>query len=913
MNTKAIVTTGLAAFWVLMGIGTLKPGRIDSPVSLGDEDNPRARDEMEFLIQRDPATNTIPRDIYRRERQFANRIPTREEAALQKGMGVQELVWVERGPNNVGGRSRVLAADVANVGTLIAGSVAGGIWKTTNDGASWRLTLSPSQIHTTSCIAQDVRPGKTHIWYVGTGEFRGSTTNNTRWGAFYRGDGIYKSTDNGESWTLLPSTSSGTPQQTDAFDYVWNVAVNPANLVQDEVYAATWNGVYRSTNGGTSWVMVQPSDSGLVNTAGFSTDVAITSTGVVYAHTKQGGTPKIWRSPEGVTWTDIKPSTFPTSTGRIVFGIAPSNPNVVYVFVESANNMPATAGHQLWKYTHSTSGGTWENRGGNLPSDLSTQTGYDQLVQVKPDDENFVLIGGTNLYCSTNGFASTAATTTIGGYPFWPNGNHHPDLHSGAFRPGNPNVYYSGHDGGISRADDIRLPSMVWTSLNNGYNVTQFYSVAIGPDSGDNAIVAGAQDNGSQATNQPGLSAWTMVSSGDGTVVEMAPLAHDRMYTQSQNGPLYKISRAGAYIGSMQPSGSTRALFVNPIALDPNDPRILYYGAGKSTAPTVWSGLWRNSNAPSGTSTVGWTALTATDVGTPSGWTRAVSCIGISKANSPNVVYFGTTDGIVKRVDSANSTSPLVTDVTPPGLNGGTAQGGFVRCIAVDPTNSQKALVAFGNYNFQNLWYTTNGGQTWTDVEGNLAGPDGPSIRWAVMFFIGNQLNIYLATSIGVLMTDNLNGSSTIWTQAAATAIGNILIGYLDYRASDRTLAAGTHARGVFTTQLPSGPTSVDAQAGHPAEFRLHQNFPNPFSAAGSDVVGGNASTTIAFTLGRASFVSLKVFDVAGREVGTLLEQNMAAGTHAHTFRAHHLAAGVYLYRLSAGGVTQTRKMVVVR
>ncbi|HXG00173.1 MAG TPA: sialidase family protein, partial [Bacteroidota bacterium] len=318
MNRGKTLLPGMILFACLMVVHGLAPDHSLNETrvwpSTGDANNPRARDEMEFLIQRDPVANAIPPDIHRREQQFAKRIPALEQVALQKGTGLRSLVWSERGPNNVGGRTRVLAADVANIGTLIAGAVAGGIWKSTNDGASWRLVLAPQQIHTTSCIAQDVRPGKTHIWYVGTGEFRGSTTNNTRWGAFYRGDGIYKSTDNGETWALLPSTTSGTPQTTDAFDYVWNVATNPVNLTQDEVYAATWNGIYRSTNGGATWTLVQWADSAAALTAGYATDVVVTSTGVVYAYTKQNGSPRVWRSEDGVTWTDIKPSNFPTST-----------------------------------------------------------------------------------------------------------------------------------------------------------------------------------------------------------------------------------------------------------------------------------------------------------------------------------------------------------------------------------------------------------------------------------------------------------------------------------------------------------------------------------------------------------------------------------------------------------------------
>lgn len=914
---RALIASGVLAFLGVMMLYHAGPKMPLVPASTGSPDNPRARDEMEFLITRDPVTDRIPDRIYARERAFAATLPTREQAALAKGTAVPSLLWVERGPNNVGGRTRVFAADVANPGVLIAGAVAGGIWKSTDDGASWMLKLEPGQIHTTTCIAQDTRPGKTHVWFVGTGEFRGSTTNDTRWGAFYRGDGIYKSTNNGESWALLPSTTSGTPQSTESFDYVWNVATNPANTSQDEVFAATWNGIYRSTNGGTSWEPALASDSGLVNTSRVTTDVVVTSTGVIYAHTRDNGVPRIWRSPDGVNWTGITPATFPTSTGRIVFGAAPSNPNVMYIFVEQANNTPATAGHQLWKYTYvsgngSGTGGTWENRGGNLPGDLSTQSGYDMTVHVKPDNENFVMIGGTNLYRSTNGFASSAATSTIGGYPYWPGQNHHPDLQSGMFKPGNPNVFYSGHDGGLSRCNDITAPTIVWDNLNNGYNVTQFYSVSISPDSGDHYLLAGAQDNGSQGTPLPGISAWEMVSSGDGTVVECAPVADDRLYTQSQNGPLYRLNRSLTLFSSFRPSGSNNALFVNPIALDPNNSNILYYGSGKSSAPTMTSGLWRCDNAPNASSTSGWTAINATDVGVASGWVRRVSTIGISSANNANVVYYGTTDGIVRRVDNATSATPVVTDITPPGLNGGTAQGGFVRCVAVDPTNSARALVAFGNYSFRNLWYTTDGGATWTDVEGNTAGANGPSVRWATMVYAGNQLQVYLATSIGVLMTTNLNGTSTVWTQAAADAIGNVLIAYLDYRPSDRTLAVGTHARGVFTTQVPASPTDVREEGSLPAEFSLGQNYPNPF----------NPSTTITFRIpdnstgkhdGNRLNVSLKIFDVQGREVATLVDAPLAPGEHAARLDASRLSSGVYIYRLTAGATSLARKMTLLR
>ena len=874
-----------------------RPHRLP-PMALGTEDDPDAQAEMEFLIQRDPRANAIPRGIHGREIQFARALPARAAGAFRLGPDaattLQPLVWTERGPNNVGGRTRAFAIDVSNPTTLLAGSVAGGIWRSMDDGASWSLRTSPGQIHTTTCIAQDRRAGRTSTWYVGTGELRGSTTNATRWGSLYLGDGIFKSTDGGSSWTLLPSTSSGTPQTTDPFDYVNSIATNPANGAQDEVLAATYRGIYRSVDGGGSWAQVIASDSGY-------TDVAIEPGGPMYAITRTGSLIRVWRSSNGTAWNVITPAAFPTAATRIVIGLAPSNPQVVYFFAYGVN-APSMNGHQFWKYTYvsgngSGAGGTWENRTANLPADIFTQTGYDQIVVVKPDDENFVLIGGTDLYRSTDGFATTGAITLIGGYPFFPDGNHHPDQQSGAFSPANPKVYYSTNDGGVQKAPDITLPGMVWSSLDHGYNVTQFYSVAIPPDAASNLILAGAQDNGSRLGNAPGASDWTMPFGGDGTIVEVSPLAQDRLYTQFQNGFMQRMRWDGTDIVDITPLNSTNRIFVNPIVLDPNSPALLYYAGGSASAV---SGIWRNDNAPLADTLLGWVALPGTDVGDGVGYARRISALGISMANSPNVLYYGTTDGIVKRAVNANTGAPTVSNVSPPGLNAGTAQGGFVRCIAVDPTSSDRALVAFGNYNFQSLWYTTNGGASWTDVEGNLAGPAGPSIRWATMFYVDGQLLVFLGTSIGVLSTTALAGGSTVWAQEAGTEIGNVLIAYMDYRPSDNTLAVATHARGVFTTQF----VPVTAVGGRgSARVFLSQSYPNPT----------NGPATITFDLPRATEVSLRLYDVSGREVAMLANGPRAGGRHVVPVAAERLAPGTYHYLLRALGTVETRRLVVRR
>jgi hypothetical protein len=244
---------------------------------------------------------------------------------------------------------------------------------------------------------------------------------------------------------------------------------------------------------------------------------------------------------------------------------------------------------------------------------------------------------------------------------------------------------------------------------------------------------------------------------------------------------------------------------------------------------------------------------------------------------------------------------PTVTDVTPPGLSGGSFFGGFVRCVAVDPANSERALVAYGNYNFPSLRYTTDGGATWTNVEGNLGGPSGPSVRWATIFTIDGQLQVFLGTSIGVLSTSTLAGGATVWAQEAQSVIGNVIVGYMDFRASDNTLAIGTHARGVFTGRyLPNVGVEADAAA---RRAMLGPSYPNP----------ARASATIAFELPHASEVSLRLYDLTGREVAVLANGRREGGRHEVPVSTERLAPGAYYYVLKAAGAVETRKMLVRR
>ena len=770
---------------------------------IGVKDDPYARIEHEFMMLRDPVTNQIPLNIFRREQEFAKNLPKRIKSVLYKdnqGNETQALTWISRGPNNVGGRTRALGIDIRtttppNV-TIIAGGVSGGLWRSTNDGSNWSLVMSPAQLHSVTCLVQDRRSGKQDIWYAGSGEAVGNSATGGG-GSFFRGDGIFKSTDNGLTWNLITSTSTNTPQTFDqAFDYVHNIAIDQSNTTQDEIYVAASNVILRSTDGGTSWTTVLG-----VFFSSFISDVQVTSTGVVYATIPSGETNAgIWRSTNGTSWTDIIPGGFPSTYKRIVIGIAPSDENIVYFLGETTGGT-STLGHSLWRYD--ASGGSWSDRSANIPAfggsvgDFNSQGSYDLVIKIKPNDPNFVLIGGTNLYRSTDGFTNSGATTWIGGYSpinnisIYP--NQHPDQHAVSFLPGSNVIVYTGHDGGISKTNDITTTitanePVSWTNLNNSYHTTQFYSLSLAPESGSNAMMGGMQDNGTWFGDGAGSSNWTFYESGDGTIVEVAPLADNRVYTAYQLGGVRRRTRAGGFLADFTPSQAKNQLFVNPLILDPNLSTVMYYGAGHNPTNT---NIWRCNPQTAGA--MDWARLTSTS--TPN---TQISAIGVSQVNSANVVYFGTTTGIIKRITDANTGSSPSTTADL----GAVIPNGYVSCIAVDPTNSNNALVVLSNYNIQSLWYTTNGGTSWTDVEGNLAGASGPSVRWATIFYVDAVPHYFLATSVGVYFTILLNGNSTIWTQEAVSDIGNVVCVMLDWRDNDGTLAVATHGRGIFTTPI---------------------------------------------------------------------------------------------------------------
>jgi len=238
--------------------------------------------------------------------------------------------------------------------------------------------------------------------------------------------------------------------------------------------------------------------------------------------------------------------------------------------------------------------------------------------------------------------------------------------------------------------------------------------------------------------------------------------------------------------------------------------------------------------------------------------------------------------------------------------------GTHVNSIGVNPDQGDELLAVISNYNAKSIFYSNDGAATFTDIEGNLAGELGPSIRSAAIAPTDDHGTFYfVGTSVGLFYTDQIDGSSTVWTRVAEDVIGNAIVSMLDYRRSDQTLAVGTHGRGLFIGRIGVGVSNELEQISDQASsFRLEQNFPNPF----------NPSTNIEFSIPSNSMVTLTVFDINGREVAKVHDQQtFSAGSYSSTFDASALASGTYIYRIEAipilGGnlFQQTKTMTLIK
>jgi hypothetical protein len=869
-------------------------------------DNPAERVVWERIRLADPNTGEIPKNIRQKEMMFAKTLP--------KSSVMSKANWLHRGPYNVGGRTRALAMDVLDENILFAGGASGGMFRSSNGGQSWVMTTNPNQLHNVTCVSQDKRIGKENIWYFGSGELRGSSASGGE--AYYQGNGIYKSMDGGLSWDSLSFTATNTNGFDSNFDFIWNLITDPSNDSLDVVYAATYGTIYRSQDGGNSWVKELGGGSTYYN------NVEITSNGTVYATLSSDGLDKgIWRSVDGQNWTNITDANFPPVYGRIAIGINPSNEDEVYFLAAETDGygqhtdvfFNGEAWTSLWKYDASDS--SWVNLSANIPANQATtfdnfnaQGGYDLVVKVHPTDPNTVYIGGTNLWRSTDGFTSPNNTMIIGGYfigsvegdgnwGVYP--NHHPDQHDLLFLPSDNNVILSATDGGVFKSFDTFADTVNWTSLNNGYYTTQLYGVTISRNANSKVMHGGFQDNGNFISfNDDETAHWNMPFNGDGAFGGIADNEED-FYLTIQRGVMYKMkldtNGNRLAFNRMDPASvdSTDYMFINPMVLDENTD-VLYMAAGNK--------LWRNndiSNIPYNNSHAksdfGWD-LFSDSLPNPN---LDITVIETSK-NPANVVYLGTKFKKLYRIDNANIGDPAIVELTSPF----TSSNAYVYDIAINPNDADEIMVIYSNYSVYSVFHSIDGGQNWTKVAGNLeqnpsGSGNGPSCRTAEIIPFGNSTLYLIGTSVGLFGTATLDEQNTVWEQVASQEIGAVVCEYLAYRQNDGLLVVATHGNGIYQTNLTSIGDVLAIEDFYTNLIELNI-FPNPV----------RDRLNISFTLDRTSDVKIVVFDELGRVVKKEKVFHGYSGNNNISLNIASLKSGIYFVSLNINDEIVTNQII---
>ncbi len=746
----------------------------DAPVSLSvgpgltapPPDAPLARQQFEVMRTMDPKTQLVPLDRLDEARtqvqqrsndmSFASTLPT-------------SVNWVEHGPDNIGGRTRMVMFDPNDVTKkkVWAGGVAGGLWVNadiTSQNEPWRKVDDFwENIAITSMAYAPTQP---NIMYVGTGE------------AYYNSDsvlggGIWKTTDGGQTWSRLSSTipnqSASLETAAGAFRAIYRLVVTSSGVI----YAATQGGLLKSTNGGLSWSFELVPSRGIGTSTGYSYavgDIDLATDGTLYA-VSQGSF--VYKLPAGSTTWEVKLAL--STGGRTEIALAPStsgNTQVVYVVASSATSiLRSQDGGANWSYQPLPS---------TSSSPLNDQSWYNLVVTVHPTNPNQVYLGTTRLYRSLNGSASWDYQGDYGN-------DIHSDQHLLIFRPGFPNEMLVGNDGGVYYSADFGdalAARPYFAPRNMGYNVTQFYSVAMKNQPNNYYMLGGTQDNGSINTygNPTSPSSGNAIQGGDGMLCFIDQDDPNIQIASYQYNSFNLFDINGRYKTSLVYGSGT---FVNPADYDSRTNALYTYNQVTNNNTTQ---LTRSSD-------VGRTNVLSY-LNIPQYLGVSVIKVGVQA----NTLFLGDYAGGIYKVTNIDQPTPTVTLIDLPLYN---TNIGSVACIELGATDNE-ILFTTSNYGVKSVWLTRDGGQNWTSKdEAGYGLPDIP-IRYA-LFNPKDRRQVMLATELGVWFTNNIYAPNPGWT-IANTGLANTRCDMLRYRTADGLVAVGTHGRGFFTTDFFTQP-----------------------------------------------------------------------------------------------------------
>jgi hypothetical protein len=428
-------------------------------------------------------------------------------------------------------------------------------------------------------------------------------------------------------------------------------------------------------------------------------------------------------------------------------------------------------------------------------SGITTYQNYNTAFWVDPTNSSRLILGGVNLYRSTDGGVTLNSAFS----------NVHPDHHIIVEHPQfdgvNNRTVFFGHDGGISRANDFL--SNTTTDLNNNLGVTQFYGGAMNNTSG--VMVAGAQDNGTQRFGG-NVQGWTHVLGGDGIFCASDQTDQNYFYASSQHGAIRRSNNGGTSFGSnVAPpgGGSDDFNFATYYILDPNLQTRMYVCGNR---------LWRADNVKTGSPTwvVAKDVITdGTSIGRPaqdhfdSVPPLNLGSVAVAEGNA-NLVWVGYNNGQVWKSENALAGTPTwerLDDIAP-------LPDRFVSRIVIDPNNHERVYIAFMGWESNNVWRTTDGGDTWQEITGTAPHklPSAPVGGFAQHRTKSNWL--YAGTDLGIFTSSDDGATWSTYTDGP----GTVPIAELTWR-NDSTLLAVTHGRGVFSASINTGFEPVEPKS----------------------------------------------------------------------------------------------------
>lgn len=867
----------------------LNEKELDSP------DKPGEAAFLEYVKTVDPKLGYVPKERLWKAYEYTQAKIEEQNSSRDYN---PDISWEKTGAN-MGGRTRMMMFDPndPNHKKVWAGGVTGGLWYTndiTNTGNEWIPVDDFWTNLAISCMAYD--PTNTQVLYIGTGEAQTARI-------IYRessglGAGIFKSTDGGETWELLDSTSK--------FKYITDIAVRDEDgtgVIYAAVASGTYqgtdhesepsDGLYRSADGGETWEQVLPLIPGISTEPYTPADIELTSAGRIFVGTMENlhghGGATILFSDTGTSgsWTiyddyntKIKGDNYYNIPARTLIASAPSNPDKIYAqFAAGYNNGPFVYYRGRYMAVSSDAGNNWSEI--TPPdNDWSTLAWHAFDIKVDPSNENALFTGGLDLWKSSsagNNWNHISDWTLM----YWGGGDEyvHADQHNIQFMPGNPETAIFSSDGGIFLTNTADQNYPVFIQRNQGYNTLQFYTCAISPTPGADKYLGGLQDNGTLYYNGSPLDLNDMVDGGDG-----AYCFWDQNEASIFITSVYYNKYTGWYNGNDMDYvdgeyGNTETgTFVCPADYDYMNN--ILYSNGVTFAGNFKNSLYRVDGIPF--SMNGQLVQLDTDSDVP------FSSITYSRFSPTGTatLFAGTQSGKLYKITNAQgpSSSEEIGSTDFPTAN--------ISCVALG-SSEDVVLVTFSNYGVSSVWLTQDGGETWVEKEANL--PDMP-IRWA-LFHPDNDGQVMLATEAGIWATNTLLEETTEWSPAN-DGLANVRVDMLRIRHADDVVVAATHGRGLATAVY-----NLDVYTGEPEISqdvnKLHI-YPNP----------SHNRTTIDLQVQQGQKVSILITDISGKVVHS--SDEIASGSQYHKeINLSSLSRGTYIISAVVDANAETGKLIV--